>query len=274
MRRHTRFAVYAALALLTVLELFPIGWLVSFSLKSNREIVTKSAFSLPERLLAENYRLAWTKGRINAYFVNSVVVAGASLALTLLLGGMAAYAIARMRWKLSAAIQYVFLAGMMVPVHATLIPLFIILRRIGVLSSHLALILPYIAMGLPLAVFVFANFLRSVPYELEAAAFIDGCGVFRSLFHVMLPAVQPAVATVGIFTFITSWNEFIMAATFIHNPSLRTLPLGLMAFQGEHSADWGPMGAAILIASVPILAMYLLASERVERSFTAGAILK
>lgn len=266
--------VYILLSLYALVQIFPLLWTVLISLKTNAEIALGGILSLPESPVYSNYQEAWVEGHVQEYLFNTIFISAASVALTLLLSSMVAYAIARMKWRFGEALSFLFLAGLMVPIHAILIPLFITLKNLGILSTYLALILPYTAIGMPLGIFIFANFMRSVPFELEAAAFIDGCSVPQAFFKVMLPVVTPAFATVGIFTFLNNWNEFIMAATFLQNPKLRTLPLGLMAFQGEYSARWGPMGAAILIASVPIIIVYLFFSDRVEESFTAGAILK
>lgn len=273
-KKKLKILVYAGLGIFSVLQILPLLWLATFSLKTNKEIVTKHAFHLPERFLYENYILAWTKGKVASYFGNSVLVALVSLAVTLLLGAMIAYAITRMRFRFRKGLLFLFLAGMMVPIHAALIPLFILLKNMGLLKSYLAVILPYIGFGMPLAIFIFSNFLKAIPFELEEAAFIDGCGVLRSFFSIILPVIKPAFATVGIFTFMANWNEFIMAATFLQDASKNTLPLGLMAFQGQYSAQWGPMGAAIMIASLPVLLLYLFFNEAIENSFTAGAILK
>ncbi len=274
---HKRFITkitYILLTIFSVFQIFPLVWLINFSFKTNKEVVTKSAFALPEKIMYENYIEAWVKGNVGAYFFNSLIVGIICLSATLLLSSMIAYAITRMKFKGSKCILFLFLAGMMVPIHAALIPLFIILNKLSLLESYLSIILPYIGFGMPLAIFIFSNFLRSIPYELEQAAFIDGCGVTRAFFSIIIPVIKPAFATVGIFTFMTNWNEFIMASTFLQDPAKKTLPQGLMAFQGQYSAQWGPMGAAIVIASLPILIIYIFFSQQIEKSFTAGAVLK
>lgn len=266
--------VYGLLSFVALVQLFPLLWIISISFKTNEEIFSYSIFRLPESYSFVNYVEAWTKGHVQEYLLNSVVITAVSVIATLLLSSMIAYALARMVWRLRGVVSLLFLAGLMIPLHAILIPLFITLKRLGMLSGYLSLIIPYTCIGMPLGVFIFTNFMKSIPYELEAAAFIDGCSIPRAFFEIILPVVRPAFATVGIFTFLNNWNEFIMAATFLQNPRLRTLPLGLMAFQGEFSSQWGPMGAAILIASIPVILLYMSSSDLVERSFTAGAILK
>ncbi|MDY3917416.1 MAG: carbohydrate ABC transporter permease [Candidatus Limivivens sp.] len=273
-RKMKKTLVYVILAIFAVIQIFPLVWLVNYSFKSNAEIYTKSSFAIAENIGPANYISAWVKGSIAKYFGNSVIVTLVSVAATLILACMMAYAITRMRWKFSNAVLAFLMVGMMIPIHATLIPLFVLLQKIGLYSTRWSLIIPYTAVGLPLAVFIFSNFLRSIPHELEEAAFIDGCSVVRAFAQIILPSLKPAIATVAIFTFMSNWNEFIMASTYLQKSDLYTLPLGLTAFQGTHGSEMGPMAAAILIASVPLLIFYCIFSEQVEKSFTAGAVLK
>ncbi len=273
-KRWDKPLVYIVLVVFALIQLLPLIWLLLSSFKTNGEIITKGAFSLPEVWRVENYGKAWKEGNIGNYFLNSVLISAVCVTLTLLMSSMVAYAISRMKWKISGLVLFLFLAGLMVPVHVTLIPLFIILKNIGLLGQQAGIILPYISMGLPLGVYVFTNFLRSLPSELEQAAAIDGCSLYRTFFSIILPVIMPAISAVGIFTFLNVWNEFIMAATLINSNVNKTLPLGLMAFQGEFSTQWAPMSAAIVISSIPVVLFYLVFSHQVEKSFTAGAVLK
>lgn len=269
-----RTGIHIILILFAAIQIFPLFWLISFSFKTDNEIFIKSSLALPKQLKFENYVVAWTEGNMARYFMNSVIVTAVSVTCILLFSSMIAYAVTRMRWKYRDFTLGVVMAGMMIPIHATLIPLFLILQKLGLLSTHLSIILPYVAAGLPLAVFIFSNFLRNIPSELEAAAYIDGSGVLRTFFFIIMPTLTPAIATIAIFAFMNTWNEFIMASTFLQSLKLNTLPLGLTAFRGMYLTSWGPLGAAIVIACVPILLFYFIFSEQVEKSFAAGAILK
>jgi raffinose/stachyose/melibiose transport system permease protein len=265
---------YLIIVVFALIQIFPLAWLMLSSLKTDNAIITKSAFSLPDPWVFKNYVKAWIDGSIEQYFLNSILITAVCVMVTILLSGMISYAIARMEWKLNNIVLFVFLAGLMVPIHVTLIPLFIILKNLGLLGNYLGIILPYIAVGLPLGIFVFVNFIRNLPRELEQAAAIDGCNIYQTFFQIIFPVIMPAFSAVAIFTFLNVWNEFIMAATFINNVEMRTLPLGLMAFQGTYSTQWAPMSAAIVIASLPVVLFYIFFSNQVEKSFTAGAILK
>lgn len=262
------------LSIFSIIQIFPLIWIINFSLKSESEIYTTSSLKLPAAPMFSNYAEAWVKGNVADYFLNSVFVTFVSVIITVALSCMMGYAITRMQWKGSNLVLTFLMLGMMIPIHATLIPLFLIMQKAGLLSSHWCIILPYIAVGLPLAVFIISNFLRSIPRELEEAAVMDGCGVVRIFVSIIMPVLKPAVATVAIFTFMSNWNEFIMASTYLQKSEMYTLPIGLTAFRGSYSAALGPMAAAIVITCVPLIAFYCLCSEQVEKSFAAGAVLK
>lgn len=269
-----KIITYIILSLFAVVQIFPLLWLINFSLKSNSEIYTESSLKIPKVPMLSNYVDAWITGNVAEYFLNSVVVTFISVIVTITLSCMMGYGITRMKWKGSNAALAFLMLGMMVPIHATLIPLFLIMQKAGLLNTYWCVIIPYIAAGLPLAVFIISNFLRGIPYELEEAAFIDGCGVIKSFFHIIIPSLKPAVATVAIFTFMNNWNEFIMASTYLQSSDLYTLPIGLTAFRGSYTTALGPMAAAIIITCIPLILFYCICSEQVEKSFTAGAVLK
>lgn len=266
--------IFIILCLFSAIQIFPLLWLINFSLKSNSEIYTTSSLKLPETPMFSNYVQAWVDGNLAKYFGNSVFVTGVSVVLTLILGCTMGYAITRMVWKGGKLVMNMLMIGMMIPIHVTLIPLFLILQKVGLLSTHAGLILAYIAVGLPLSVFIISNFLRTVPRDLEEAAVIDGCNVYRLLLYVVLPILKPALATVGIFIFMSNWNEFIMSSTYMQSADLYTLPMALVAFKGRHTTALGPMMATTVITCAPLIVFYALCSEQVEKSFAAGAGLK
>ncbi|GMQ60560.1 carbohydrate ABC transporter permease [Vallitalea sediminicola] len=272
--KRKQYIKYTVLIIFSIIQIFPLIWTLLFSFKSNKDIVLNGALSLPKKWMFSNYYDAWIKGHIQDYFLNSVVVTTITLIVVLVLGSMAAYGLTRMNWRLSKLVMVLILSGIMIPIQAILIPEFYIMSRLQLTRTYLAVIIPYIGTGLPLCIYIVSGFLKSIPKEVEEAAFIDGCGIFRSFFLIVTNLIKPALATVGVFTFLNAWNEFIMASTFIYNDSLKTLPLGLMSFQGTHAVDWGPMGAAMVIASVPTLLFYLKFSNMIEHSFSAGEILK
>ncbi|MEK4060666.1 MULTISPECIES: carbohydrate ABC transporter permease [Paenibacillus] len=267
-------AIYILMIIIAVLQLFPLYWLVVSAFKDNSEIIGGAVWALPTKWRLDNFTEAWVSAKVSQYFFNSVTVTLVTLFFVLLFASMMAYALTRMKFKYNGVILFILLMGVMVPIHATLIPLFMILKNLGILSSRLSIILPYIAVNLPIGVYMLSAFLRTMPKELEEAAFMDGCGVVKSFFKVVLPLLKPPLASVAIFVFLAVWNELLMAATFIQKQELRTLPLGLMNFSGQYSISWGPLAAAMVISTLPILLAYVLFSDQMEKSFTAGAILK
>ncbi|MCU6791916.1 carbohydrate ABC transporter permease [Paenibacillus sp. WQ 127069] len=269
-----KLSVYTIMVIIALLQLIPLAWLVLISFKNNSEIQLGGIFSLPKVWLFSNYSSAWIQGQVGENFLNSLIVGVITVFFVLLLSSMMAYALTRMRFKFSNILLLILLAGVMVPIHATLVPLFILLKNLGLLKTQLSIILPYITINIPIGIFILSSFLRSLPKELEEAAFIDGYGIIRTFFQVVLPLLKPTLASVGIFTFLHVWNELLMAATFIQKSSLRTLPLGLMNFSGEYSVEWGPLCAAMLISTIPLILIYIYFSEQMEKSFTAGSILK
>ncbi|MGN7764817.1 carbohydrate ABC transporter permease [Paenibacillus sp. 22594] len=274
LRKTKNSSLYILMIIIAVLQLFPLYWLVISAFKDNSEIIGGTVWALPTEWRLSNFTEAWVSAKVNQYFGNSVIVTLVTLLFVLLFASMMAYALTRMKFKYNSLILFMLLMGVMVPIHATLIPLFMILKNLGILSSRLSIILPYIAVNLPIGVYMLSAFLRTMPKELEEAAFMDGCGVVKSFFKVVLPLLKPPLASVAIFVFLAVWNELLMAATFIQKQELRTLPLGLMNFSGQYSISWGPLAAAMVISTLPILLAYVLFSDQMEKSFTAGAILK
>lgn len=260
------------LIIVAVIQLFPLVWLFLFSFKNNAEIFGGNVLGLPKVWRWENYSSLFTEGRLGLYFINSLIVTFATLALTAILSTMASYALSRMKWKWSKVTLTVFLLGLMIPIHAALLPIFLILKNIGLLNTHLALILPYTGFGMSLAIMITVSFFDGLPRELEESAFIDGSGIYRTFLYIMLPLVAPAIATVSILTYLSAWNELMFAITFVSKEEFKTLTVGIMSMAGQHSTSWGPIGAGLFVSTLPTILLYLLMSSQVERSLTAGAV--
>jgi raffinose/stachyose/melibiose transport system permease protein len=185
---------------------------------------------------------------------------------------MAAFVIARMRWRLSGLTLGFFLIGMMIPVHATLLPLFIFFSKLSLTNNSLSLILLYIAFGLPAAILILANFFRAIPTEIEEAAAIDGCSMARIFWTITLPISKPAIFTVIIFSFVSIWNELLVALVFISDSYKMTLPVGLMNFKGQYATNYAPLLAATILVIVPSIVLYTIFNNRIIEGMTAGAI--
>ncbi|GIP49040.1 sugar ABC transporter permease [Paenibacillus sp. J53TS2] len=260
------------LVLVAIVQVYPLIWLAFFSLKDNSEIFSGDVAGFPKKLLWSNYAKALSDGNVMSYFVNSVWVTAASIILVLILSSMAAYAITRMNWKLSNLTMTLILLGMMVPIHAALLPLFMVLKNLHLLNTYWSLIIPYVAFGIPMAVFILGSFFKGVPREMEESAVIDGCGIYRTFFYIILPLIRPAIATVAIFTFLSCWNELMFAVTFINDAHYQTLTVGMMSMVGTYITQWGIIGAGLMITTVPTVVIYLLLNKQVQQSMIAGAV--
>ena len=261
-----------ALLLVAFVQLFPLYWLILYSLKTNAEILGRNILGLPWNAQWVNYQQIFKSGEIVRYFFNSTLYTGITVVVVGLFSALAAYGITRMRWKLSGITMLFFTVGIMIPTHAALLPLFQVLDSLGLKGGAVGLILPYIAFGIPMSVMIMASFYRSIPKEMEEAAFIDGCHMGQAFFQIIFPMVRPALATASIFTFMGTWNELLFAATLLDKDELRTLPVGIMAFQGVYMTDLGLIGAGLVVATVPTVIIYGLLSNKVQESLVTGAV--
>ncbi len=257
-----------------LISLYPLIWMAFNSFKNNNEIFESNPFGIPTVLRIENYTNALSQYNVPRYFVNSLVVSIVTVALTIILGLMFSYATARMKWKFQGVAKVYVAMGMFIPIQALFIPIFLLINDMNLSNTYFSLILPYTAFNLAFTTLVFYGFLRGIPIELEEAACIDGAGIFRTFFSIIVPTVKPAIATLIIFTFLQAWNEFPLALVLISEESMKTLPLGILFFQGSFSTEWGPMAATMVIASLPTVLIYILFSSQVEKAMTIGGAVK
>ncbi|PHV69924.1 sugar ABC transporter permease [Sporanaerobium hydrogeniformans] len=267
-----KVSIQMCLILFAIVQLYPLIWLIFFSLKGNSEIFGGNIAGLPEKWKFENYVSAFKQAKVLDYFGNSVFVTAITILLVIILSATSAYAIERMEWKGRQVAMKVILLGMMVPIHAALLPLFMVLKNMRLLNTYWALIIPYVAFGLPMGIYIVSSFLASLPRELEEAAAIDGCGIYRIFGEIMLPLVKPALATVAIFTYLSAWNELMFAVTFVSKREFKTITVGIMSMIGTYTTKWGEIGAGLVIATIPTILIYILLSEQVQKSLVAGAV--
>lgn len=255
----------------TVVMLAPIVIMIFSAFKSTPQIFA-SPFGLPDFTNVDNFIKIWTQTNFARYLLNSFVVTGASMALILTLGTMAAYAIARYEFFGATFILMFFLAGLTLPLKLAIIPLFMLMRDLGVLNNQLSLIFVYTAMGLPSTVFIMTGFIRTLPSELEDAARMDGASEARIMWSIMLPLVRPAMVIAGIQNVVPIWNDFFFPLVFIQNDDLKTLPQGLTTFMGEYTTDWGALFAGLTLSAAPIIIIYIVLSRQFISGMTSGAI--
>lgn len=252
-------------------SLFPFLWFILSSFKSQTQITAIPPQWFPSFSL-QFYRSAIHQYGILHFLLNSVIVAGSTTVVTIFLGVLAGYSLARMPRRTAQVILMGILTCAMFPQIAIAGPIWRFLRFIGWLNTYQGLILPYVALTLPLAVWILALFFREIPEELEAAAMVDGCTRFGALVHVIIPLSVPGVFTAAILSFIYAWNEFFLALLIVTDPARQTMPVGIALFQGEHTIPWGEIAAASFITTAPLVLMVLLFQRRIVTGLSAGAI--
>ena len=255
-----------------IVNLFPVYWMFTFSLKSNPEIFGDNVIGLPKEWLWSNYTTALHTGNMGLYFLNSAIVAVTTILITLAVALLATFALTRLIWRQRKTLNKFFMLGLTIPIHASIVPVYVTLSKLNMLNTYWALIIPYSAFSLSMAILVCTGFMNEIPRELDESACIDGCGVFGIFFHIIVPLMKPAVATVGIYTFLQCWNELMFANVFISKSALRTLPVGVQALSGQYTTEWGPIGAALVLATFPTLLVYIFLSKKIQESFIAGAV--
>lgn len=264
-------AIYIFLIILAVVYIAPLLWIILVAVKDNKSLMA-DPFGWPETLHIENFVEAWTMGKLGVALLNSVLVCGVTLLVSLFFGAMASFAIARMRWKFSEAMYTFFMIGMMVPVHCVLIPLFVRFAKLGLTDSRFGLMLPYITFSLPMAIFLLTGFFKSMPGELFEAAAIDGCGIYKCFFKIALPLCRTGFFVTGLMTFVNNWNELLLAMVFVSTPAKKTLPVTLTYFVGPYATNYVQMFAAIIIAIAPTVLVYCMFSNQIVDGLTQGAV--
>lgn len=270
-----RRVVGLRLVLLTlgaVVMVLPFAWLLSTSFKPDSLVLQVPPQLLPHHATTRNYVDAWTSNDFGRYFLNSVIVSVASTVAAVLLAAMMAYAFARFRWHGRTLLFGLLLLGLMVPTMMLLVPQFLLAKQLLLLNSLWGLVVFYTGGNLALNTFLLRSFFADIPHELEEAMVVDGAGPFTRFARLVLPLSRPALATVAIFTFLGSWDEFVWALTIINDPSKRTLPIAIDLFQGEHATSWGIVFAASAIAVVPVIAIFAAFQRQFVGGLSTGAL--
>lgn len=262
---------YIILGLWALIVLAPLYMMVINSFKSQNEIYG-SPFGLPEQWTFAGYQALWEAGNFGRYFVNSLFITISSIIGTVLLGTLAAYGLVNWETKISRVLTLLFLAGMMIPIRIASINLLQIMKSFGLLDQLVGLLPIYIAMGMPMAILILTEYLRTIPKELTQAAHIDGAGSFRIFWQVIVPLSRPALATVAIFNLVNIWNDLWFPLIFIRSEEQRTLMLGVTRLFGQYQTDWTKILATLTMATLPILVLYLAMSKQFIKGLTAGAV--
>jgi raffinose/stachyose/melibiose transport system permease protein len=267
----SRVVIYILAVIWVVITIYPLIFLLQNSFKTSTEFYMGNVWTLPGRFSLETYQKVWAT-HFPRFLANSLFVVSLSLTILLLAGSSAAFGLSRIRFRLSGFFYYLFVGGLTIPVHITLIPVYIITRKLGIYDTLWALIGPFVAFNMPVAVFVLASFMGDIPASLEEAGYIDGASRFQVFWNIVLPISRPAVTAVGIYNAVILWNEFIFPLVLINSTEKRPLTLALWNFQGEFSADVPAMMAALLLSMLPLLIFYAVTKERLIEGLVAGAI--
>ena len=262
---------HALLTVWTLIVIVPFLWVVLSSFKTSKEILA-SPFSLPAHWSFDNYVHAWTDAGIHQFFLNTVIVVAVALVLVMVLGSMCAYVLARFVFPGARFIYYSMLAGLTFPIFLAIVPLFFILKNIGLINTLPGLIMVYVAFALPFTVFFLYAFFRSLPDDVYEAALIDGAGEWRTFFKIMLPMARPGMAAVAIFNFLGLWNQFLLPVALNTDPNRYVLTQGMNNFasQAGYAVDFGALFAAVVITVVPVLIVYVIFQRRLEGSVSRG----
>ncbi len=255
----------------SLVVLVPIAYVVIASFKTLPDFFA-NPYGFPEEWAWQNYVEAWKQARIATTLTNSVIVTAASVLASTFLAALIGYGLARKDKPLALALYTLFISGMLVPVQMIVLPLFVVLRELGVLGTHLALILPYTALGLPMGVLILTPLIATLPRDLADAARIDGAGEWQIFRRVVLPMLRPGLASVMILNGVWMWNEFFIPLVLAFRPSTQTLPVGIMSFVGTYSTEWGLIFASVVMATAPAVIAYVAMSRQFVAGLTAGAV--
>lgn len=250
---------------------YPIINMVMSSFKSTRDIL-RTPFGLPSEFSFHNYKVLWIDKHFDVYFMNSILITSFSMIFVVFFGSMASYGISRYKFKGNTLVYMLFLSGIMLPLKAAVIPLFMIIKGMNLINTRWSVIFIFMAMGIPSTVFILSGFMKTVPKEMEYAARIDGCKDFSIYSKIFMPLSVPSIALVTIYNAVPIWNDFFFPLVFLQSEKAKTLPVGLSSFFGQNSTNWSLLFTGLSLAIVPMIIIYLFMSKYFIKGLTAGAV--
>jgi raffinose/stachyose/melibiose transport system permease protein len=266
-----KLIAYLVMVIFTVLTIGPLIWLLYSSFKPHIDII-HNIFAFPTSLYVDNFVQAWKLGRLGIYMLNSIFYSVAATSITTFLALAAGYAFAKFKYKISGFFYFFFIMGLLITVHSVLVPLFVMETKLRIDDTRLGVLLPYVAFGLPMLIYLATAYIKGIPDSLEEAAVIDGAGYLTIFRTVIVPMAAPVTATMIIFSFLGNWNEFVFVLTLTSKTSLRSLPVGVNAFAAGQTMNYGVQFAALVIATAPMIIFYLLFHKQLAKGFAAGAL--
>jgi len=269
--RKARLLIYFTMILAAVIVLLPLIWLLFSSLKTQEEL-TRNVWSFPRNLYIQNYINAWTRGRMGTYMLNSLISTIVTIIGTIVTSVTLSFILARFNFKLNRLIFYIVIAGMMIPIHSAVIPLYIMHKDLNLQNNLIALGITYAAFRISPSVFILESFMRSIPKELEESAILDGCGIWRLFTTIIVPLSKDAIISIVILAVLACWNELLVSMLLISEPFIKTLPIGLMGFITEYNAEYTQLCAGLVVACLPSLLFYAILQEKIIKGMTVGAL--
>lgn len=268
------FIIHTFLICVALSCVFPLVWMVNSSFKSNQEFIQDFGFTAPKKIVFDNYIIAFREGRLGLYFLNSLTYTFFAVIGIVIISSLAGFAFSRLQFKGKNFIFLLFLAAMMIPIPAGFVPLYVLLKGVGLLNTRTGYILAMINVGLSLSIYLYKTFFDQLPRDLEDAARIDGCGKLRIWWHVIFPLARPATGVVVIFNALNVWNEFVLALVIFSNRSLMPLQVGLNEFASSSIGltQYTVLMSGLTMAALPIVAVYLVMQKHIIKGVTAGAL--
>jgi raffinose/stachyose/melibiose transport system permease protein len=270
--RSASIMIYVILGLMAVVWLVPFIFILLTSVRSMNDLISNGVFAWPEQFMLVNFERAWNIGNFSTYFRNSLLLIVFKVPLGIIIASLAAFPLAKMKFRGSTVIFIFFLIGLAIPVHVTLTPLLVMMKQLGIEGRLPALIPPYVVFGLPFQIFVMRGFFRTVPSELLEAARLDGATEWGNFWRILMPLSAPALATLFIIDALATWNELLMALVLISANESRTVPVGLLQFQGQFSSQYTQLMAGVVISITPIIFLYIFLQRYMVAGLTAGAL--
>jgi raffinose/stachyose/melibiose transport system permease protein len=270
--RSASIMIYVILGLMAVVWLVPFIFILLTSVRSMNDLISNGVFAWPEQFMLVNFERAWNIGNFSTYFRNSLLLIVFKVPLGIIIASLAAFPLAKMKFRGSTVIFIFFLIGLAIPVHVTLTPLLVMMKQLGIEGRLPALIPPYVVFGLPFQIFVMRGFFRTVPSELLEAARLDGATEWGNFWRILMPLSAPALATLFIIDALATWNELLMALVLISANESRTVPVGLLQFQGQFSSQYTQLMAGVVISITPIIFLYVFLQRYMVAGLTAGAL--
>jgi raffinose/stachyose/melibiose transport system permease protein len=263
--------IYIFLAFFALIVLLPLVWLLFSSLKTQADLTTNT-WGPPKLWAFSNYAKAWTGAKINVYLLNSIFVTILAIIITIITVTPIAFVLARYKFKGKKIIYYIAIAGMMIPIHSAIIPIYMMVGKWDMYNSLGALSLIYGAFRISISIFILESFMTAIPKELEESAFMDGCSIWKLFTKIIVPLSKDGIVTISVLTVLACWNELLVSMLLLNKPELKTLPIGLMGFITEFSSEYTQLAAGIMIAIIPSILFYIFAQENIEKGMIAGAI--